>query len=345
MAGFGRADGGHDDVLLAVDALTVEFPVAGRRRDVVHAVTNVSLEIRRGETVGLVGESGCGKSTLARAVVGLVRPTSGTVTFEGMNLTEVGSARSAKMRTGLQMIFQNPTGSLNPRRPARGIVSEGLAINRAPKPWDEQVQAAFSAVGLDMRDVGDRLPSQLSGGQCQRLAIARALVLEPTLLVCDEAVSSLDVSVQAQILNLLEDTKLRYSLTLLFISHDLNVVRNTSDRVVVMYLGRICEVAPSDTLFSAHAHPYTDALLGAIEDVDAVRDKGLPLISGELPSPIDPPPGCRFHTRCPRADERCRTEVPLLQAVSEAHFVACHHPTQWDDVFVKIRSESRRDAG
>jgi len=329
MAGAGKAhlDPG-EDVLLQVDDLVVEFPVPGKRSKKVHAVSGISLDVRRGETLGLVGESGCGKSTTGQAIVMLRRPTSGTVMFEGRDLAPLPARALRRLRRRVLMIFQDPISSLNARRRVRHIVAEGLSIVRAPKPWDDRVDEVLLAVGLDPDAVGDRFPAELSGGQCQRVAIARALLLEPALIVCDEPVSALDVSVQAQILNLLEEAKARYNLTLLFIAHDLAVVKNVSDRIAVMYLGRLCEIAPADELYVNPQHPYTQALMSAIPDPDP--DPGsiapVPAISDDLPSPVDPPSGCRFHTRCPRAAARCEAEVPLMQGVGTGHFVACHFP-------------------
>jgi peptide/nickel transport system ATP-binding protein len=325
MAGSGTAhlrDPG--DCLLRIDELVVQYKTG--RQQKLHAVSNVSLDVRQGETLGLVGESGCGKSTTAKAVLMLQRPTSGSITFEGRELTKLKPRELRRLRRRLQLVFQDPISSLNPRRKVRDIVSEGLSINRVPKPWDARIDEALLAVGLDPKVVGDRRPTELSGGQCQRIAIARVLVLDPALIVCDEPVSSLDVSIQAQILNLLEEMKDRYQLTLLFIAHDLAVVKNVSDRVAVMYLGKLCEIAPSDELYRQPQHPYTQALLSAIPIPDPFVKEPPMLASGDLPSQIDPPSGCRFRTRCPRAQERCSVEEPVIQAAGPDHFVACHFP-------------------
>jgi peptide/nickel transport system ATP-binding protein len=317
------------DVIMRVDDLVVEFP-AGRGRTV-HAVSGVSLDIVRGETLGLVGESGCGKSTTGRAIMQLPRPTSGRVHFEGVDLTSLGGEELRRVRTRLQMIFQDPISSLNPRRKVRDIVAEGLSIWNKGKVDAAKVDEVLEAVGLDPAVVSDRRPHQFSGGQCQRICIARALVLDPTVIICDEPVSALDVSVQAQILNLLEDMKARYGLTLLFIAHDLAVVKNVSDRVAVMYLGKLCEVAAPDVLFEQPAHPYTRALMASIPVPDPHAEIAAEALAGELPSPIAPPSGCRFRTRCPRADQRCVDEEPALLPVGPDHFVACHHPHDADD--------------
>jgi len=328
VAGSGNShlrDG--DDVLLRVDDLVVEYTTRGPARGPkVQAVSGLALDVRRGETLGLVGESGCGKSTAGRAVMMLTRPTSGSVVFDGLDLTALGGRDLRRVRHRLHMIFQDPASSLNERRKVRDIVGEGLAISRAPRPWQPRVDEALSAVGLDPDVVGSRRPRELSGGQCQRVAIARALVLGPDLVICDEPVSALDVSVQAQIINLLEDMKARYGLTLVFISHDLAVVKNVSDRVAVMYLGKLCEIAPADRLYDAPEHPYTQALLSAIPHPDPSAAVEPLRISGDVPSPIDPPSGCRFRTRCPRASDRCAEEEPAIREAAPGHFVACHFP-------------------
>ena len=315
----------QNDPLLDVDNLVVEYPVGNR---IVHAVSGVSLQIARGETLGLVGESGCGKSTLGRAVLQLRRPTSGRVRFDGHDLTAMQGDTLRQMRRRVQLIFQDPIASLNPRRRIGDIIAEPLIISgvKDPARRKQLVDVVLSAVGLDPALVAGRLPHEFSGGQCQRISIARALVLNPEFIVCDEPVSALDVSIRAQILNLLEEMKARYGLTLLFIAHDLAVVKAVSDRVAVMYLGRLCEVAPSGRLFARPAHPYTALLIEAIPvpDPDVRPTETVPV--GEPPSPIAPPSGCRFRTRCPRADQRCSDEVPELRAVAAGQLVACHHP-------------------
>ena len=313
------------DPLLKVDNLVVEYPVGSRT---VHAVSGVSLEIARGETLGLVGESGCGKSTLGRAVLQLRKPVSGQVVFDGHDLTAMQGDTLRKMRRRVQLIFQDPIASLNPRRRIGDIIAEPLVISgiKDPEKRKQMVCDALTAVGLDPELVIGRLPHEFSGGQCQRICIARALVLNPDFIICDEPVSALDVSIRAQILNLLEEMKTRYGLTLLFIAHDLAVVKAVSDRVAVMYLGRLCEVGPSAQLFAKPAHPYTALLIEAIPvpDPDVRPTETVPV--GEPPSPIAPPSGCRFRTRCPRADARCSAEVPELRAVAPGQLVACHHP-------------------
>ncbi len=332
MAGTGAA---HlrpaDEALLRVEDLVVEFPAGGGRK--VHAVSGISIDAMPGETLGLVGESGCGKSTTGRAIMQLPRPTSGRVVFDGRELTRLAGTALRKVRPLIQLIFQDPISSLNPRRKVGDIVAEPLRIWGRGSEAERRrvVDETLDAVGLDPDLARAKRPHQFSGGQCQRISIARALVLEPRLVICDEPVSSLDVSVQAQILNLLEDMKARYGLTLIFIAHDLAVVKNVSDRVMVMYLGKVCEVGPPDTLFAAPAHPYTAALLASIPipDPDAAPvDEDDLRPRGELPSPLDPPSGCRFRTRCPRAEARCAAEEPILRPVAGVadQFVACHFP-------------------
>jgi oligopeptide/dipeptide ABC transporter ATP-binding protein len=471
MAGTGTAHlRDPSETILRAENLVVEFPV-GRTGLKVHAVSGISIDVKEGETLGLVGESGCGKSTTGRALMQFPRPTSGSVTFEGNELTALDAEELRNVRTRMQMIFQDPISSLNPRRKVGDIVSEPLAIWSTPAneeravtttvaawltmavagifgvlaavyivvgtlvavgvgdrhieigpitvenglesvmfgallgalafvfwaagrglwrrdgegrvaalvtyavllllgllgwtildapPWlvivpavlgliasgllysplsaddfpgvgaagDALVDDVLTNVGLDPEVSRDKRPHEFSGGQCQRISIARALVLDPKLIICDEPVSALDVSVQAQILNLLEDMKARYGLTLIFIAHDLAVVKNVSDRVAVMYLGKLCEVAPPDLLYERAAHPYTDALLTAIPVPDpTVRPEGsADRLEGELPSPVAPPSGCRFRTRCPRAEERCAEEEPVIRRVDEGHYVACHFP-------------------
>jgi peptide/nickel transport system ATP-binding protein len=327
MAGTGTA---HlrptDEALLRVENLVVDFRT---RQGTVHAVSGISLDILPGETLGLVGESGCGKSTTGRAIIQLPAPTKGAVRFEGVDLTRLRGNRLRQLRTRLQLIFQDPISSLNPRRRVRDIVAEPMRVWKRGTPEEQQrvVRETLDAVGLDPDSAMERRPHQFSGGQCQRISIARALVTEPKLLICDEPVSALDVSVQAQILNLLQDLKARYGLTMVFIAHDLAVVKNVSDRIVVMYLGKICEVASPDRLYAHPAHPYTEALLRSIPVPDPkVRPERQPTLAGELPSPVDPPSGCRFRTRCPYAQQRCVTEEPQLREVAPGQYVACHFP-------------------
>src|SRR3954451_6814198 len=328
MAGSGTAHLRQNDPLLRVEHLTIEFGAGGRRK--VYAVSDVSFDVCEGETVGLVGESGCGKSTTGRAVVQLPRPTGGSVVFDGQELTKLKGEDLRRTRIKLQMIFQDPISSLNPRRRIKDIIAEPLRIWKIGDEASQEakVREVLATVGLDYDTQAHRRPHEFSGGQCQRISIARALVLDPKVIICDEPVSALDVSVQAQILNLLEDMKARYGLTLIFIAHDLAVIKNISDRVVVMYLGKLCEVAQPDALYEHPSHPYTNALLSSIPvpdpevNVEATSSR----LAGDLPSPINPPSGCRFRTRCPNAQERCALEEPLMREIAPGHFLACHYP-------------------
>jgi peptide/nickel transport system ATP-binding protein len=326
MAGTGTAHLRDGDAVLRVEDLVVEFPID--RHHSVSAVAGVSFDVMPGETLGIVGESGCGKSTTGRAILQIETPTSGSVRFEGRELTDMAFEELRSARTKIQMIFQDPISSLNPRRRVRDSVKEPLDIwdrGSGPERYD-LVDRLLEHVGIDPERAAESRPHQFSGGQCQRISIARALVLDPTLIICDEPVSALDVSVQAQVLNLLEDLKAEYGLTLIFIAHDLAVVKNISDRVAVMYLGKLCEVASSDDLYGRPAHPYTNVLVDSIPVPDpevAVADT---VVTGEPPSPVDPPSGCRFHPRCPAADEICTTTEPTLESIGDGHFVACHHP-------------------
>jgi peptide/nickel transport system ATP-binding protein len=329
MAGHGTAHLRTDGTpLLLVEDLVVEFPV-GRTGLRVHAVSNVSIDVMEGETLGLVGESGCGKSTTGKAIMQLPRPNSGRVEFEGKDLTELSGEELRRVRTRMKMIFQDPISSLNPRRKVEDIIAEGLQIWNIGTKDEQQkkVDEVMIDVGLDPELQRGKRPHQFSGGQCQRISIARAVVTDPKLIICDEPVSALDVSVQAQILNLLEDMKHRYGLTLIFIAHDLAVVKNVSDRVVVMYLGKICEVANPDTLYKQPAHPYTAALLAAIPIPDPnQRPEDRAPLAGEIPSPVAPPSGCRFRTRCPKAQEVCAQEEPEVREITPGQYVACHFP-------------------
>jgi peptide/nickel transport system ATP-binding protein len=311
--------------LLDVEDLHVTFQKGNQS---VQAVAGVSFAIQEGETLGLVGESGCGKSTTGRAIVQVEKATSGQIRFGETELTALSRGDLRTLRTQVQMIFQDPISSLNPRRRVRDIVAEPLNIWSIGTKEERRskVNAMLDQVGIDPFLNGGRRPREFSGGQCQRISIARALVLRPKLLVCDEIVSALDVSVQAQILNLLEDLKNEFGLTLLFIAHDLAVVKNVSDRVAVMYLGRLCEIAPSDILYQEPAHHYTAALLASAVEPDPEAARNSVALSGEPPSPINPPSGCRFRTRCPRAEARCAEEVPEMRPIASGHQVACHFP-------------------
>jgi peptide/nickel transport system ATP-binding protein len=329
VAGSGTAHlRSNGDTLLRAEHVTVEFPL-GHSGLKVHAVSDVSLDILKGETLGLVGESGCGKSTAARAMIQLPPPTSGTVVFEGQDLTRLRGEALRKVRPRMQMIFQDPISSLNPRRNIGDLVAEGLVIWKMgdKESRNRRVDEVLEAVGLEPQQVRGRRPHEFSGGQCQRISIARAVVTEPKLILCDEPVSALDVSVQAQILNLLQDMKARFGLTLVFIAHDLAVVKNVSDRVAVMYLGKLCEVAQPDELYERPTHPYTAALLAAIPEPDpAIRPSEREALVGEIPSPVTPPSGCRFRTRCPKAQQKCAEVEPVMEEKRPGHFVACHFP-------------------
>jgi len=333
MAGSGTAHlrDDRDDIVLRVEDLVVEFP-AGRGRKV-HAVSGISFDVARGETLGIVGESGCGKSTTGKAIMRLVPIAGGSVRFDGKDITSLSGGELRRLRPDLQMIFQDPVSSINPRRRIGDVVAEPLDIWGRREDADAVVDRVLDDVGLDPAVARPKRRHEFSGGQCQRICIARALVLDPDVIICDEPVSALDVSVQAQILNLLEDMKARYGLTLVFIAHDLAVVKNVSDRVAVMYLGKLCEVAHPDQLYTRPAHPYTAALLSAIPVPDPeVSGRNRIELQGDPPSPVQPPSGCRFRTRCPRATEVCAEEEPVLRPVlrtpsaTEDHVVACHHP-------------------
>jgi len=325
MAGSGTAHlRPESETLLRVEDLRVEFP-AGRGRTV-HAVSDISFDIAAGETLGLVGESGCGKSTTGKAIMRLNPITSGKVVFDGRDIAGLGGSELRKIRPELQMIFQDPVSSINPRRRIADVVAEPLKVWGRMDGADQLIDKVLEDVGLPPDIAKPKRRHEFSGGQCQRICIARALVLDPKLIICDEPVSALDVSVQAQILNILEDMKERYGLTMMFIAHDLAVVKNISDRVAVMYLGKMCEVASPDMLFAQPAHPYTATLLSAIPIPDPEVVPSAMALEGELPSPIDPPSGCRFRTRCPRAAERCAQEEPTVRAIAKDHYVACHFP-------------------
>ncbi|WP_374969093.1 ABC transporter ATP-binding protein [Terrabacter sp. BE26] len=323
--------------LLRVEHVTKTFPVGSsslwRRGDVlVHAVEDVSLEIRTGETLGLVGETGCGKSTLARCIARLYDVTSGTVTFDGRDITQLSRRELRTVRREVQVIFQDPYGSLNPRRRVGSIIGDPFVIHGigSGREVKRRVQELMERVGLNPEHY-NRFPAEFSGGQRQRIGVARALALQPRLIICDEPVSALDVSIQAQIINLLIDLQTDFGLTYLFISHDLSVVRHVSDRVAVMYLGQLVEVARTEELFGTARHPYTRALLSAlpVPDPDIADSRSRTILVGDLPSPTDPPSGCRFHTRCPRAQADCSAAVPPLEPVHgdrPDHRTACFHP-------------------
>ena len=312
--------------ILKIGNLEVLYEAGRRRR--IQAVSDVSFEMTQGETLGLVGESGCGKSSIARAVMQLPPPTSGRVMFFGEDLTGVSPLRLRQLRPRLQMIFQDSAAALNPRRKVGETIAMPLRVaGKVPREnRNKRAREMMSAVGLDPALFGHR-PFQLSGGQCQRVQFARALMTEPALLICDEPVSSLDVSIQAQILNLLEQVRIRHGLTILFISHDMAVVKNVCDRVAVMYLGRLCEAAPTEALYRQPAHPYTAVLINAIPMAGPVISRpDIKAVTTDLPSPIDPPAGCRFHTRCPLARDRCAKVEPAMESVGPCRQAACHYP-------------------
>ncbi len=314
--------------LLEVRSLTKHFPVrAGvflRKVGSVHAVDDVSMTLHRGQTLGLVGESGCGKTTVGRTILNLLPPTAGNVFFEGQDLAGLTRAQWRAVRREMQIIFQDPMESLNARHTVGRILEEPFVIHRLGTAEERRTWAGdlLERVGL-ARDGLNRFPHEFSGGQRQRIGIARAIALEPKLIICDEPVSALDVSVRAQIINLLLDLQRDMQLALLFIAHDLSVVRHVSDQVAVMYLGRIVEQAPADQIYTKPSHPYTRALVSAIPQPDPDRHHQRIVLEGDVPSPIDPPAGCRFHTRCPHVQSRCRESVPAWEAVAAEHHVAC----------------------
>ncbi len=320
------------DVMISADGLTKHFGGKTglfRREALVRAVDGVSLSIRRGETFAIVGESGCGKSTLARLLLRLIEPDAGTVMFDGVDVTRAGPEELRRLRRDIQIVFQDPFSSLNPRMSVGELVGEPIVTHGLARGADvsREVGRMLDLVGL-LPMHASRYPHEFSGGQRQRIGIARALASRPKLLLGDEPVSALDVSIRAQIINLLEDLKTELGLTLLLVSHDLGVVRHTSDRVAVMYLGEIVELAPVEALFAAPAHPYTQALLEAIPAQDPSARRDTPLLEGDPPSPTNPPPGCRFNTRCPFAIDVCRSAKPALAELRAGHAVACHRAAE-----------------
>ena len=320
--------------LLLVEDLKVYFPIRSgvvieRRVGEIKAVDGVSFEIERGETLGLVGESGCGKTTVGRTILRLYDPTEGRIVFEGKDIANLSEKEMRSLRRRMQMVFQDPYSSLNPRQNVGNIVAEPLRVHglASGRDVEKQVQHLLEVVGLP-QGAANRYPHEFSGGQRQRIGLARSLALNPDLIVADEPVSALDVSIQAQIINLLEDLQSEFDLTFMFIAHDLAVVRHISDRIAVMYLGKIVEVAPADQLYVAPLHPYTIALLSAVPIPDPAVEHAREriILTGDLPSPANPPSGCRFHTRCPfRQPERCHDEVPELRILADRQAVACHY--------------------
>ncbi|MEV0793873.1 oligopeptide/dipeptide ABC transporter ATP-binding protein [Kribbella sp. NPDC050459] len=319
-----------NEVLLKVDDVRKEFPTSSK--EVVQAVAGVSLEVRKGETLGLVGETGCGKSSLARCMAHLYDVTSGSVWFEGRDITKLSRKAMRPLRRDVQVIFQDPYGSLNPRRRVGSIIGDPFSIHNIASGNErkKKVQELMELVGLNPEHY-NRFPAEFSGGQRQRIGVARALALRPKLVICDEPVSALDVSIQAQIINLLSDLQQEFDLTYVFISHDLSVVRHVSDRIAVMYLGKIVELAPTGELFGQTRHPYTRALLSAlpVADPDTADSREQIILGGDIPSATNPPSGCRFHTRCPKARLDCAAEEPVLEPVLDdrpEHRTACFYP-------------------
>jgi len=335
------------DTLIEVHDLVKEFPIKGsylvrRQLGAVHAVDGVSFDVRRGETFGIVGESGCGKSTTARLLMRLLQPTSGSVRFDGREIADLKSSEIKPLRREMQMIFQDPYSSLNPRRTVGTIIGEPFAIHGMHEGKGDRkraVQDLMDTVGLNPEHY-NRYPHEFSGGQRQRIGVARALALKPKLIVADEPVSALDVSIQAQILNLLRDLQRDLGLTLIFIAHDLSVVRHMCDRVAVMYLGKIVELAESDQLYRHPRMPYTGALMSAVPVADPAlaATKKRQLLAGDVPSPTNPPPACRFHTRCWKAQEICRTEAPELEPKEGGNIAACHFPLTDAEVAERVPS-------
>ena len=327
-----NGSGPSDETLLDVDNLVMHFPltrgiIIQRQVGAVKAVDGVTFSVKRGETLGLVGESGCGKSTTGRAILQLYKPTSGGVNFKGTELTKLDGSQMRRMRRYLQMIFQDPYASLNPRMTVGSIISEPMQIhNLVPRDQrNERVRELLETVGLNPY-FANRYPHEFSGGQRQRIGVARALAANPEFIVADEPVSALDVSIQAQIINLLEDLQQEFNLTYLFIAHDLSVVRHISDRIAVMYLGKFVELADRDSLYDDPLHPYTKALLSAVPIPDPVIEKRREriILTGDVPSPINPPSGCHFHTRCPYVMPICKEHDPLFVDQGDGHYVACH---------------------
>jgi oligopeptide transport system ATP-binding protein len=321
----------NNDVLVHIDDLVMHFPiyrgVIRRQVGAVHAVDGVSFDIKRGETLGLVGESGCGKSTTGRTILQLYRPTSGQVIFDGVNLVDTKGEELRKMRRKMQMIFQDPYASLNPRMTVADIVGEPLMVHNVANAVEikERVDHLLELVKLNP-SFADRYPHEFSGGQRQRIGVARALALQPSFIICDEPISALDVSIQAQVVNLLEELQEQFNLTYLFIAHDLSMVRHISDRVAVMYLGIFAEMADRDEIYMHPLHPYTQALLSEVPFPDPVAEakRQRVILEGDVPSPVNPPSGCRFRTRCPIAEPICAEERPAFREIKPGHFSACH---------------------
>lgn len=320
------------DKLLQVENLTKYFykpqGLFGQKKQIVKSVDHVTFDIMRNETLGLVGESGCGKTTVGRTITRLYEPTDGRIIFDGQDISHLTKKELLPYRKKMQMIFQDPYASLNARMTVMDIIREALDLHSDLKTKEEKSKRVYELldrVGL-MREHANRYPHEFSGGQRQRIGIARALAVDPEFIVCDEPISALDVSIQAQVVNMLEDLQREFGLTYLFIAHDLSMVRHISDRIGVMYLGKLVEIGPSEEIYSHHLHPYTEALLSSVPvpDPEKARAKEQIVLQGDIPSPIDPPSGCRFRTRCPRACEQCAQAEPELKPVGNDHFVACH---------------------
>lgn len=309
--------------VLTIDSLKMHFPVKGR--GIVRAVDGVNLTIARGETLGLVGESGCGKSTVARCVTRIYEPTEGRIELRGKDITKLSPKQLKPYRRQMQMVFQDPYASLNPRMTVADIIAEPLRTHGIGKPaqWQEQVSEMLERVGLG-REHMNRYPHEFSGGQRQRIGLARAFIMQPDLVIADEPISALDVSVQAQVVNLMMDFHDEQGISYLFIAHDLSMVRYISDRVGVMYLGQLVELCPSEEIYAHPAHPYTKALLQSVPIADPDAQREAVALEGDIPSPLNPPTGCRFHTRCPHAMPRCREEVPTMREIAPGHTAACH---------------------
>jgi oligopeptide/dipeptide ABC transporter ATP-binding protein len=342
-----RGDGGGNGrPLLEVEHLQIRFPIRkglliDRTVAHVHAVSDVSFDLREGETLGIVGESGCGKTTLARGLMRLLEPGDGVLRFRGEDITHASRKDLQPVRRHIQMVFQDPYASLNPRKRVGQIVSSPLKIQGTEGDMDELVREMLARVGLNPEHV-NRFPHEFSGGQRQRIGVARALIVEPSLMILDEPVSALDVSIQAQVINLLDDLQDEFGLSYIFVAHDLSVVRHVSDRIMVMYLGKVMELSPAEELYSKPIHPYTNALLAAIPvpDPRENRERRRIVVGGEPPNPIDPPSGCVFHTRCPRASEVCREVEPQLTEYANGHIAACHHPVNVTAEEVKAGTRS-----
>lgn len=319
--------------LLEIQDLAVHFPIKEglfkKTTNYVKAVNDLSLTVKKGETLGIVGESGCGKSTLARAILGLVEPTAGDILFEGESILDYNPKQMHQLRRDIQMVFQDPFTSLNPRMNIGEIIAAPLKAYKTTNNVERRVKELMELVGLKP-EYYHRLPHEFSGGQRQRVGIARAIALEPKLIVCDEPVSALDVSVQAQVINLLEDLQKELDLTYIFIAHDLSVIKHIADKVAVMYLGKVMETADRDSFYGSAKHPYTNALLSAIPLPDPEKEKAREriVLTGDLPSPANPPAGCVFHTRCPRAQAHCKENIPHLEEMGDGHFVSCFFPVE-----------------